>query len=252
MADRNKFILAVILAAVGVFLAVWTYRRNTVVAPSSQPAARVLTATEQRNQLSIRTDTFPTSETLEAVCQQATDRMKQGLKAIHLPLEKPDDLTAAFSEHLRATLEGDYERRSAELRSRGLKHDFSSPNVQRPWVAAAAMTHLAPLGLSELVVEMVYINGKRVKADEIKSGWSRSEQTQADQFMPIKRDIEGQKLTIIEIRLPMQLSKAPSTVEKGTAVVGYRFAWNREAKQWVPWSTVVLYVEDEAFFGPPM
>lgn len=252
MSDRNKFILAVAFAVLGIGLAVYLYLRSAGEGSGHSPAPlpAVMKESVERTARSLSMDTEPSADTLDSVLLSAKEKFLASVVSTKINVERPDDLAIAFQEQLRATLDGDFDRHVSELNARGYKLDPASSSERKSWEAAAESSRWSRLGLEQLRVEPVYVNGKRVKPEKDMNYASQGEYARTADVSPMGKDIEGQRLTIIEVSLPMELARV-GTGDRVAGTTAYRFAWNREAKQWVPWSIVVLKTDRHPTLFPP-
>jgi hypothetical protein len=251
MRESRRLIFGALIAAVGIGAAVYMYQRSSARRPQAPPVVLPNAVDAQRERLSkgLTLDVTPSLETVDQVVRDAAAIAASGAASIQgTALPAPEDLTGLFAAQLRETLNGDFDRRLAMLVARGIKVT-DTPEDRRSWEAGIRISRLARIGLDQLRVEPVYVEGRRVKPDELKIGWDRSEMSFNQDVMPISKDIEGQRLTIVEVSLPMELTRA-RTEERRVGITAYRYAWNREKRQWVPWSIVVLKTDDGIVLFP--
>ncbi len=254
MKTRNKLVLAAGVAALGLGLAYLLYQRWAANLPTSADALSPLEEERRKRLLraaiSISADIVPTAPALDEILREATEGASEAIALLRPRIERPDDLVKAFEEQLHATLDGNFERRVGELNARGYKLDPNSVDERKRWEYMADRSRWTRIGLSQLRVEPVYIEGVAVDSVSAREYESTTEFTRSGETTPLSRDIQGQRLTIIQISLPMELSRI-KTSDRALGVTGYRFAWNRDAKQWTPWSTKVWKTDDHPVLCPP-
>ncbi|MCC6970217.1 MAG: hypothetical protein IT434_08340 [Phycisphaerales bacterium] len=252
MNDRNKLIAAVVFALVGIGLAAYLYYRSSGggLRESPAPLPTGMKESLERTAVSLSMDTEPSADTLSSVLVSAKEKSLSALLSTKIDIERPDDLVIAFQDQLRATLDGNFDQHVAGLNARGYKLDPTSASERKSWEAAAELSRWSKLGLDQLKVEPVYVNGKRVKPEKDMNYYSQGEYTRTADVRPLGNDVESQRLTIIEVSLPMELARV-GTSDRVAGTTAYRFAWNREAKQWVPWSIVVLKTDRHPTLYPP-
>jgi hypothetical protein len=252
MNERNKLLAAVVFALVGIGLAAYLYYRSTGGSSKESPAPLPVGMKEalESTAKSLSVEIKPSADTVDSVLASAKEKSSIALAATNFHVERPDDLAIAFQEQLRATLDGNFNRHIQELNARGYKLDPTSESDRKSWEAAAELSRWARLGLDQLKVEVVYVNGKRVKPEKDMNYYSQGEFSRTADVSPMKRDIEGQHLTIIEVSLPMELARV-GTSDRVVGTTAYRFAWNRETKQWIPWSIVVMKTDRYPTLFPP-
>lgn len=251
MKEQSRLVLAIAIASIGLGIAGYVYHRKA----GSRDTNKMLPPTpiaEQRRALaaSLVTEITPSADTVDGFVARAIEKVATSSLLRSAKIDRPDDLVDAFEEQLRATIDGNFDRRVKELNARGYKLDSASASERKRWEDAAERTRWSKFGLDQLKVEPVYIDGKRVKPDEITTHWSRTEFSKVPNENSLGRDIDGQRLTIVEVALPMETARV-GTSDRVAGITLYRFAWNRETKQWVPWSIVVLRVDDHPALSPP-
>lgn len=252
LTQRQRVILACVIAAVGLVLAGRAYLR-AMSKPKPTPAEHVSPVHATGRLDSSAIDTYPTKETVarhvEAVVGRARTRLAALASDGSIPASRHQDLLDAFSGWLRLTLDGDPDSDRTWKITRGMpvpKVELTD-EMRAGWSASAERTRLAPLGLEGLEVRVIYHAGKRVAPESMEEGFDTLRSQKYDQHMnpmfPVPRDPASAKADVVEVRLPMSI-KATNKDERGTVLMGYQFCWNADRKQWIPYSTVVYHVAD--------
>jgi hypothetical protein len=230
-------IAVVLVATVALLLAgrtLWRARgaeRGRVV-PAERSAA-------VETQLSaIRIDSFPTAETASDLSAQAAAVVARLGAGAGLGGERIGDLAAAFRERLAATISPDRSRDFEARIRRGAKLVVSEPTPAQmnAWEAERAGGLLAPLGLDQMEVRVLYRQGKAVAAPAEGFRTMRFT-TKGPARMDIPEDPVQARLDVVEVRLPMRLRDVQGEVHD--VLVGYQFGWNAGRRQWIPFANVV-------------
>lgn len=246
--NMKKAVLAGAFAMVGVVLA-WRAldradrREQIAPAPRHVPAETALRVSPEV------LDTTPTPETAAQIVQELTRRARPQMDGFSGTLgpggNNIGDLAQAFSDLFGASLTGDYERSAATLVARG----YSAAHRDRDdWEKAALSATMGRLGTQGVEVRLLYRHGRPVTPiAPPESGWSYLTMTPSAKLMPVPADPERGMLDVVEVRFPIE-RKTADTCTLETVLLGYRFAWSRERKQWVPYQTCIYSSSDHAHF----
>jgi len=263
MADTSKpkLILAGVLAALGLFLGgrAWLGSSSNTARPAEVPLPESPALTQAKQRVAeIVLDTRPTSETVKQVLEQASlsaSKAASGLRLGSGSITNASDLAEAFRERLSAVIDPDFARDSSFRTKRGSKPDskLRTEEDRQGWEASAAYSRFSSLGLNQLEARVIYAKGKRIPpTHEAESYLTLTSTLTGDARFDISDDPEKEKLDVVEIRLPMEVNKAPpSGGGKTQAFVGFQFGWNAKRNQWVPISATIYYADNKAYCAIP-
>lgn len=131
--------------------------------------------------------------------------------------------------------------------------DPQSPELIDSYRSMAQEDMTKPVGLGQVELRVIYLNGRRVAPDEvIVEGFARTESAFGAESMPIPLDPAGQRLTIVEVRMPMKAGQV-GTAELAPTLTGFRYAYVPIQQRWILWSAIRLHAEGtHSVFTPPL
>lgn len=236
---QPRLVAAGLIAAAGVILAVW--RLWPYLEPSG-PRAVSPGPTPRQAELGPGMLDKSTRDNGPGAVMLAADRAREAARGSGIPPSRLDDLIAAFTEQLAATIDGDPERDHAARLSRGLARgtdDRESRQKMADWMRGRA------IGLDRLEVRVLMRNGEPLTPSGVEEGFDVL--TTVNHDYPIPVDPAGARADIVEVRLPMDLPTINGK-GRGAALVGYQFVWNRASSRWIPLANAI-YGDPEAIYA---
>jgi len=248
---NGKIIVAILIAIAGLLVAGRALMRG--VPSTKHEAVNHEVSLEVQQLVTGGFDTYPTTETVEAVIEDASARVStavQNIPSSVLPKSKHEDLTRAFHGLFSSIVAPDVERDEAWKVSRGKKPmgDLLTPEVRVSMQESAEYFALPRMNLSEIEIIPVYVRGVVQRSSATDDGFGINT-TRLVGAYPISDDPEHDKLDVVEVRFPMEV---PDPREGGRVRVsiGFQFAWSREREQWIPFGNVSYHDPNVAIVAP--
>jgi len=251
LGERRKLILAAVVAAGGLFIAIRAFNRSGASGARSIP--RETPASVKEAVTLVEFDTKPTSESMPQILDQAERTAAEQARAIlseaDLSSDAAEDLAAALKERLAMTLDGDFQRNQDLLGRRGdqISEQEAAERRER-WEQQAERLRHRPISLSRLETRLIYLDGVRIADDALEQGFGRLTMTPKPGRFPVPSDPEEGRLTVAEVRLPMENAGPPSG-QATKALVGFQFAWSVDRSMWIPWKIVLYGDPNEAHYA---
>jgi len=258
---KAKLIVAILIAVVGVTLAVRTFWPASSNRAKPAPSEEVSNPSEQVEELLTGTyDTVPTEETIEADIRRAEARAESVLMAARLPSMNANqraDLADAFRERLESVINPDYMRDLRARVARGQPVEIKEPTPEQLEQSNSWKEHFAllPIDIQSLEVRPIYQRGAYVAESMTAKGFGEgtTKLGGATAFPMSELDPVEDKLDIVEVRLPMEVpvpvGRDDETRERN--LVGFQFVWSRERQQWIPWVIKNYGNPNRGVFGLP-
>ena len=236
---QPRLVVAGVVAAAGIFLAFW---RLWPYLESSEPRVAPSKPSPVQADLGPELLDRSTRDGGMTTVSLAAERARSAARKAGINARRLDDLVAAFSEQLAATIDGDYERDHAARVARGLPEegdDRAFREKMADWMRGRA------IGLERLEVRVLIRDGEATAASGLEEGYDVL--TAANHDYPLPDDLADARVDVVEVRLPMDV---PSVNGKGrgAALVGYRFWWDDATDQWIPFVNAI-YGDPEAAYG---
>lgn len=236
--NQRKVLLATLLALVGIGLAWRSIGRSRRLPPTPQSSQ---TPPEIRDTLNrLRLDTQPTAQTAAITRVKAHDVLSERLsdverlRPLYLNQRQIEDLQDAFSERIFALACDDFDDITAELHNRGVilvsdEQERARWRLGRDWLGSPPQ-----MGLEQISVIPLYDRGQPLQPEPLDEGWDIFRLSYQQSMMPIGKDAVLDKLTVVEVRLPMTL-KGIKSGDITVLPAGFCFAWSEKRVQWIPW-----------------
>lgn len=241
---KAKLIVAILIAVVGVTLAVRTFWPASSNRAKPAASEEVSTPSEQVEELLTGTyDTVPTAETIEADIRRAEARAESVLMAARLPSMNANqraDLADAFRERLESMINPDYMRDLRARVARGQPVEIKEPTPEQLEQSNSWKEHFAllPIDIQSLEVRPIYQRGAYVAESMTARGFAEGTTKLGGQAAFPMSDLDPveDELDIVEIMIPIAVPVPGKLKEKSRGYVGFQFVWNAQRKQWIPWA----------------
>jgi hypothetical protein len=161
-----------------------------------------------------------------------------------------EDLADAFIERIRLIAIPSFERDypAAVLRGDPIDRESAKLSFEKYSEFTLGLGAIPAMGPSETKVILLTkrANAKQSLLDE---GFGVITGKRAENRFPVPSDPVELNFLVAEITMPMMRFDHRVQSLK-PAIIGYRFAWNKKKKQWIPFESVV-YTDRNSAFSPP-
>ena len=236
----KALMVGVLVLAAG-FAAVQASRRLAVGREAEPKVIELETTPEVARVLASATANLESTgpEGAEALRSRLGTIVAERAAALGATAPNAGDLGRALGEQVTSILAGDGARHAEWLRDRGVRL-AASPEAAMHWEKWAERLRWTKLGPGGIDVVAVCVNGEdRGTSDGLlERGFQVVTSAPADGFVDLPSDAKQGRLTIVEVRVPMDMGGGEGGV--GAALAGFRYAWDRANQRWVPWSASVI------------
>lgn len=242
-----KLILAVLVAVVGVGLAVktlWPASKPTTQVVVEDPAPK---SSKAEALLVGSFDTEPTEETVEGDIDRLTNLVRRQVDSARSPSlmsARKADLVVAFEERIQALINPDYVRDARARAARGKQGENFEPDEEalesaKKWESYYA---LLPMDMQSVELRELFRDGVFIAESAMDEGLGMGTTKMSGEaaFPLADADPVEDRLDIFEFRLPIHFP-APGEggeIARQRRLVGFQFVWSDERNQWIPWQNV--------------